>query len=580
MIPLFPSEAVLPADFILLTPEAYVDHPSFGHAVIARLIEAAGFNIVINSQPLCDADYTKFGSPKIAFLISGGVVDSMVNNYTVSKKKRGRDVYSEGGAYGKRPDRAVTVYCKNLKRLFPDVPVVIGGIEASLRRMAHYDYWADKVMPSVLVDSGADLLMYGMGERSWWQILDGLKKGVALVDMKEIPGTAYLSSYGELPESIQNRFKSGGVENCPSYEEVCRDNLKYIKAFKLQENSINNTSSKYLAQKHGDKYVIVTPPPYPLSTEEMDTVYALPFERRAHPSYTKGVPALTEVSFSITAHRGCFGNCAFCALTYHQGRVVSARSDESIIAEAKKLTEDAEFKGYIHDVGGCTANFHAPACKRQSETGSACADRQCIGYERCQNLIVDHTKYLELLRKLRALPKVKKVFIRSGIRFDYLMMDSDRTFFRELIAYHVSGQLKVAPEHCVDKVLKCMNKPPFAVYESFSKEFKAENEKQGLKQYLVPYLISSHPSCEMKDALALTKYLKSVSHVPEQVQDFYPTPSTKSTCMFYTGIDPDTMQSVYIPRKNEEKKEQRALLQSGKMTSSRPNIKYPLKKGK
>lgn len=547
-------------DFVMVIPEAYVDHPSFGHAIISRLIESEGFSVAIISQPTKDSDYRAFGAPKTAFLVSGGVVDSMVNNYTVAKLRRKTDVYSEYGKAGKRPDRAVTVYTRTLKRLYPEVPVIIGGIEASLRRMAHYDYWADEVMPSVLVSSGADLLMYGMGERAWWDILDLLRKGVPITKIKDVEGTAYLSSYDDLSSAVREKLENKEAIFCPSFEEVARDKRSYVKAHRLQYGNSNYISGKMLVQRNGKDYVVVNPPSRPLTTEEMDRVYALPYERAPHPSYVGPVPAIEEVRFSITDHRGCFGNCSYCALTYHQGRAISARSKESVVKEAELLTKLPDFKGYIHDVGGPTANFRAPSCDRQKESG-VCKDRQCIGYKPCPLLKVSHDEYLDILRAIRALPKVKKVFIRSGIRFDYLMMDKNPAFFEELCAHHVSGQLKVAPEHCCDNVLKIMNKPSFGVYEAFKARFDDYNVRHGLKQYLVPYLISSHPGCTVEDAVALTLYLKKIGYMPEQVQDFYPTPATRSTCIFYTGIDPETGEEVYVPKDPEEKKVQRALLQ-------------------
>lgn len=552
-LPLTPAELQGPADIILIIPEAYVDHPSFGHAVISRLLEAEGFAVAILSQPQNNNDYMKFGEPKYAFMVSGGVVDSMVNNYTVAKNKRTKDEYSEGGRAGRRPDRAVSVYTKNLKRLFPGIPVIIGGIETSLRRFAHYDYWADAVLPSILADSGADLLVYGMGERPLWEISSRLKDKGRDADLSGIPGTArIIKSTDGLPD---------GFIECPSFEEVKSDKIQYVKAFNLQFKNSNAISGKGLYQRHGkDAVVIEYPPALPLIQEEMDKVYALPFTGLPHPSYQDGVPAIEEVRFSITSHRGCFGACSFCALSYHQGRAVSHRSKGSILTEAEKLTKQPDFKGYIHDVGGPTANFRNPSCQKQIKSG-VCPDRMCIGYTPCPNLTVDHSDYLDILEAVKRVPGVKKVFIRSGIRYDYLMMEKNPAFFKNLVADHVSGQLKVAPEHSADFVLKLMNKPPFAVYKKFADRFRAENERIGKEQYLVPYLISSHPGCTLKSAVELTEYLKSIGYMPEQVQDFYPTPSTKSTCMYYTGIDPDTMKPIYVARTKEEKRMQRALLQ-------------------
>lgn len=559
-LPVNPSEIGSPPDFILLTPEAYVDHPSFGQAIISRLTEAEGFSVAIIPQPLSKGDYIKFGQPKIGFMVSGGVVDSMVNNYTAAKKKRSSDVYSEGGEGGKRPDRALTVYCRNLKKYFPSSPIVIGGIEASLRRFAHYDYWNDKVMPSLLADSGADLLIYGMGERPLWDILSLIKKGIPLHNIKTVEGTAYLSSYENLPENVKADFAGSVYSFCPSFEDVCRDKMSYVKAFNLQFSNANPISGKGLVQKHGKLYVVQNPPARPLTQAEMDFVYALPYMGSFHPMYAKGVPAIEEVKFGITSHRGCFGACSFCALSYHQGRAIAKRSKESIVEEAKRLSVKEDFKGYIHDIGGPTANFRNPSCSAQTEKG-VCKDKMCIGYEKCPNLQVDHGEYLDILREVRGIAGIKKVFIRSGIRFDYLMMDKDESFFNELVSHHISGQLKVAPEHCADGVLKLMNKPRFDVYKKFYKKFTEKTSAVGKEQYLVPYLISSHPGCNLSDAKELTEYLKSVGYMPEQVQDFYPTPSTKSTCMYYTGIDPDTLKEIYVPKTAEEKKVQRAMLQ-------------------
>ena len=549
-------------DFILVSADAYVDHPSFGHAIISRIIESEGFSVGILPPPLCDEDYMRLGAPKIGFFVSGGVVDSMVNNYTVAKVRRKNDVYSEGGEFGKRPDRAVTLYANALKRLFPQSAVVIGGIEASLRRFAHYDYWADKVLPSVLVSSKADLLMYGMGERPLHEILDLVKKGIPLKNIKDIRGTCYLSTYESLSERTKELFRSG-AKFCPSYEEVLESKEKYAKAFKLQSESSDFVTSGMLVQKHGEKYLVQNPPQRPLSTAEMDAIYELPFMRTYHPMYKRGVPAIQEVKYSISSVRGCYGECSYCALTYHQGRRVQNRSKESILREAELFTKDPDFKGYIHDVGGPTADFYGDACAKQERCG-VCKDRHCIGYSPCKNLKVHHGEYLDILRSLRRMKGVKKVFVRSGVRFDYILYDQDKTFFRELCEHHVSGQLKVAPEHCSDKVLSLMNKPSFGTYLRFKQQYEKMNKEIGKEQYLVPYFISSHPGSTLQDAIDLAVYLHSIHSVPEQVQDFYPTPSTKSTCMYYTGLDPDTMRPVYVPKSREEKREQRALLQYGK----------------
>lgn len=563
-LPVNLQEAGGSVDFVLVSADAYVDHPSFGHAVIARLLQHYGYTVGIVPQPVSDEDYKVFGRPRIGFMVSGGVVDSMVNNYTVAKIRRTADVYSEGGRFGRRPDRAVTVYTRKLKELFPDSAVAIGGVEASLRRFAHYDYWADKVMPSVLIDSGADLLIYGMGEKPVADICALLDKGVPLAAIKNVRGTCYASDYDSLPKSVKAAFRE--YKFCPSYEEVAADKEKYVKAFNLQSRNSDFHTASVLCQRHGAKYVIQNKPQLPLSESELDLVYSLPFERDCHPMYKDGVPAIEEVKFSITSHRGCFGGCSYCALTYHMGRIIQKRSKQSIIAEAKSFTEREDFKGYIHDVGGPTANFRNPACRKQQEHG-ACAGKNCIGYESCSNLEADHTEYLDILKSLRQIPKVKKVFIRSGVRYDYALMDKNPEFLHTLIKHHISGQLKVAPEHCRNNVLRLMNKPPFETYLKFSEKFYDITRKVGKEQYLVPYLISSHPGCTLNDAIELARYLKSVSYQPEQVQDFYPTPSTKSTCMYYTGINPDTMEKVYVPRDKEEKRMQRALLQYRKKTN-------------
>lgn len=559
-LPVFKNEFEGQPDFIMLTVDAYVDHPSFGHAIISRLIESMGFSVCIIPQPQSDSDYKRFGEPKYAFLVSGGVVDSMVNNYTVALKKRDRDEYSEGGIPGKRPDRAVAVYSSKVKELYPESFVIIGGIEASLRRFAHYDYWSNKVEPSILIPSKADLLMYGMGERTWKELLTFLKRGVPIRKLKDLRGTCYLSEKDNFSKKLDSMLNDGTAKYCPSLEEVRGDKKAYCKAFNLQSENIDPYISKVLVQKQGDVFLVQNQPQFPLSTKELDEVYELPYERKYHYSYKKGIPALKEVKFSLTSVRGCFGACNYCAITYHQSRHVQSRSKESLIGEAEKLISDPEFKGYIHDVGGPTANIIIPACKKQSEKG-ACPNKTCIGYKPCNNLTVDESEYLDILRALRELEGVKKVFVRSGVRFDYLMMDKDKSFLRELLKYHVSGQLKVAPEHNSNKVLKLMNKPPFEVFESFKKEFERINKELEKKQYLIPYLISSHPGSTVQDAIRLAEYLKSIKYVPEQVQDFYPTPSTKSTCMYYTEMNPDTMEPIYVPKTKREKQIQRALLQ-------------------
>ena len=545
---------------MLVSADAYVDHPSFGMAVVSRVVEHEGFSVCIIPQPQCDADYMRFGAPQHAFLVSSGVCDSMVDNYTVAKNRRTEDVYSEGGKIGLRPDRAVTVYTRNLKRLYPNVPVLIGGIEASLRRFAHYDYWADKVMSSILVDSGADLLMYGMGERTIRELLSYVKKGVPIGGLRNIRGTCYLCSYSGLSKKLQQDLAEGKVITCPSFEDVKRDKVAYCKAFNVQSENCDPFSSKVLLQKHGDKYVVQNLPQLPLTPDEMDEVYALPYMRTYHPSYKAGVPAIEEVEFSVTSVRGCYGSCSYCALTYHQGRIVQKRSKESIVGEAEQLVKLKGFKGYIHDVGGPTANFRDPACQKQMQVG-ACKHKNCIGYKPCDNLQVDHSEYLDILQALRKIEGVKRVFVRSGVRFDYVMLDKDDTFLRELIEHHVSGQLKVAPEHSENGVLKLMNKPPFEVYKAFKNKFDRINRELGKEQYLVPYLISSHPGSTLKDAVKLAEYLHSINYMPKQVQDFYPTPSTKSTCMYYTELNPDTLEPVFVPKTKEEKQMQRAMLQ-------------------
>jgi len=482
----------------------------------------------------------------------------MVAHYTVAKNRRDRDEYSEGGEMGKRPDRAVTVYSQNLKRLFPDVPVIIGGIEASLRRNAHYDYWADKVMPSILVPSKADLLIYGMGEKPWMEILALLKKNVPVNNIKDIRGTSYLI-HNQKAQNLIKKVEEGSALCLPSFEEVSQDKKIYCKSFNIESKNLDPYSAKTLLQKHGEYYVVQNPPQYPLKTQEMDSVYDFPYERNYHPSYKKGVPALQEVKFSLTSARGCYGACSYCAITYHQSKHVQARSKESLVKEAKVLIADKDFKGYIHDVGGPSANIRGASCPKQEKFGS-CKDKNCIGFTQCKNVVIDETEYFDILRTLRRLDGVKKVFVRSGIRYDILLADDER-FMRELIKYHVSGQLKVAPEHNSDKVLKLMNKPPFETFLRFKKKYEKINEELGKKQYIIPYLISSHPGCTTKDAIRLAEYLKSIRYIPEQVQDFYPTPSTRSTCMYYTGYDPEDMTPVYVPKKKEEKAEQRALLQ-------------------
>ena len=546
-------------DFIVVTGDAYVDHPSFGTAIISRVLEAAGYHICIISQPRADADFTRFGAPKYGFFVNSGNIDSMVAHYTAAKKRRSEDAYTPGGRAGARPDRAVIVYTRKLKSLYPDVFVGIGGIEASLRRFAHYDYWEDRVRPSILVDSGADLLMYGMGEKHIVQIADRLSAGERAEGLRDILGTCYLIPTKEF-------LPTGGRAECASFEQVSASDARgkqlYAEACKIQQREHDAARGKTVIQRHGNHLVVQNPPMPPLTTAEMDKVYSLPFMRDYHPSYRAqgGVPGIEEVKFSVIHNRGCFGACNFCSLAFHQGRQISCRSHESVIEEVKKITEMPDFKGYIHDVGGPTANFRRPSCDKQIEHG-LCPDKKCLAPEMCPAVKVTHEDYLSLLRELRALPKIKRVFIRSGIRFDYLLADEDESFFKELVAHHISGQLKVAPEHCSNRVLRYMGKPKIEVFNRFEKRFYELTKSLGKKQYLVPYLMSSHPGSTMKDAIELAVFLKKHGLHPEQVQDFYPTPGTVSTCMFYTGLDPNTMESVYVPRTAEEKARQRALLQ-------------------
>ncbi|ABN52326.1 MAG TPA: YgiQ family radical SAM protein [Hungateiclostridium thermocellum] len=557
-------------DFLYISGDAYVDHPSFGHAIITRLLESEGYRVGIVAQPdwRKDDDFLALGKPRLAVLISSGVIDSMVNHYTASKKPRSDDLYSPGGKSHRRPDRAVIVYTNKARQLFRDVPVIIGGIEASLRRFAHYDYWDDRVRRSILVDSKADLLIYGMGEKPILEIARYLSMGVPIKKIQNVRGTAFLARkedlHGELRKFIDNSEDKPekGYILLPSFEEVSTSKRKYAEAFMIQYNEQDPYTGSVLVQPHGDRFVAQNPPAYPLSEKEMDRIYSLPYERTYHPVYDKdgGVPAIEEVQFSITSHRGCYGGCSFCALNFHQGRIIQKRSQASIINEARKLTWLPGFKGYIHDVGGPTANFRNKACKKQEISG-ACKERQCLYPKPCKNLIVDHSEYLELLRKLREIPEIKKVFIRSGIRYDYLMLDKNDDFFVELCRHHVSGQLKVAPEHVVDRVLEKMGKPQREVYDRFVKKFYEINRKIGKEQYLVPYLISSHPGSDLNAAIELAEYLRDINYTPQQVQDFYPTPGTLSTCMFYTGLDPRTMKKVYVPRSPKEKAMQRALLQ-------------------
>lgn len=543
-------------DFVYICGDAYVDHPSFGHAIISRILEAHGYKVGIIAQPDWKdrESINRLGEPRLCFLVSAGNMDSMVNHYSVSKKRRTTDAFTPGGVMGKRPDYATIVYCNLIRQTYKHKPIIIGGIEASLRRLSHYDYWSNKLKRSILLDSGADLISYGMGEHSIVEIADALDSGLDIKDITFIDGTVYKTRDRE---SIYDAIE------LPHFEALKADKLEYAKSFYVQYSNTDPFSGKRLFETYDEKlFVVQNPPAKPLTQSEMDSVYALPYMRDYHPSYKElgGVPAIEEVKFSLISNRGCYGGCSFCALTFHQGRIIQTRSHESILAEANKIIWDPDFKGYIHDVGGPTANFRAPACDKQMTKG-ACPHKQCLFPKPCQNLKVDHSDYLKLLRKLRELPNVKKVFIRSGIRFDYLIYDNDRTFLRELCEHHVSGQLKVAPEHISDAVLEKMGKPGVDVYNRFVKAYKDMNEKIGKKQYLVPYLMSSHPGSTLKEAVELAEFLRDLGYMPEQVQDFYPTPSTISTCMYYTGVDPRTMQPIYVAINPHEKAMQRALIQ-------------------
>ena len=543
-------------DFVYVCGDAYVDHPSFGHAVITRLLEAHGYKVGIIAQPDWKekTSVMEYGEPRLAFLVSAGNMDSMVNHYSVSKRPRRTDAYTPGGVMGKRPDYAAVVYGNLIRQTYKKTPVILGGIEASLRRMAHYDYWSDRLKRSVLLDSGADLISYGMGERSILEIAEALEAGIDVKDLTFIPGTVFRA------KSLDSVYDPVIL---PGFEEMKQNKLLYARSFYTQYCNTDPIKGRCLAEPYGEHlYVVQNPPSRPLGQEEMDEVYGYPYMRTYHPSYEKdgGVPAIAEVKFSLISNRGCFGGCSFCALTFHQGRILQTRSHESLLDEAVKMTEDPDFKGYIHDVGGPTANFRQPSCDKQLEHG-VCKNRQCLYPKPCRNLKADHKDYVRLLRKLREIPKVKKVFIRSGIRFDYVMADPDDTFFRELCAYHVSGQLKVAPEHVSDAVLSRMGKPENKVYQAFVKKYKRINQELGKDQYLVPYLMSSHPRSTLKEAVELAEYLRDLGYMPEQVQDFYPTPSTISTCMYYTGVDPRDMKPVYVPKNPHEKAMQRALIQ-------------------
>ncbi len=556
-LPITPAEVAARGwpciDFLLVTGDAYVDHPAFGTAIIGRVLEDAGYRVAILAQPnwRSTADFTAFGRPRLGVMVNAGNLDSMVAHYTAAKRRRHNDAYSPGGRAGLRPDRALTVYCRCVRQAFGDIPLIVGGLEASLRRFAHYDYWSDQVLPSVLVDCTADLLSYGMGENQTLQIAAALAAGRPVSTITEIPGTCYLA---DAPA------EDGAY--LPSFEEVARDKRRYARAARTELDEQDALRGRRLTQKQGERYLIQNPPMPPLTTAELDHVYALPYRRWYHPAYEAqgGVPAIEEVEFSITHNRGCFGACNFCSLAFHQGRAVTCRSEQSVLREAEQLTHNPHFKGYIHDVGGPTANFRRPSCERQAEHG-LCKGKKCLAPTPCPQLVCDHTAYLALLRKIRALPGVKKVFIRSGIRFDYVMQDENDEFLRELVAHHVSGQLKVAPEHCSAAVLDKMGKPHIEAYLAFQKKYFELSRAQGKEQYLVPYFMSSHPGCTPADALELALFLKEHHLRPQQVQDFYPTPGTISTAMFYTELDPYTLEPVYVPKTPEQKAEQRAMLQ-------------------
>ena len=544
------------ADFVFVIGDAYVDHPSFGPAIISRLLERYGYKVCMIAQPdwKNDKSIDVFGRPRLGFLVCGGNMDSMVNHYSVSKKRRQKDAYSPGGQMGLRPDYATTVYCNLIRRTYKDVPIIIGGIEASLRRMAHYDYWSDKLKHSILVDSSADILSYGMGEHSMIEIAEALDSGIDVKDITFVRGTCY-----------RTKDISGLPDDSiilPDYDSLSKDRLEYARSFYTQYINTDPYSAKTLVEGYGNRgYVVQNPPAYPLTQMEMDDVYDLSYMNNYHPIYEEsgGIPAISEIKFSLTSNRGCFGGCSFCALTFHQGRIIQTRSHESLIKEAERMTHDPDFKGYIHDVGGPTANFRHKSCAKQ-DTYGVCTNKQCLFPEPCRNLKVDHKDYVELLRKLEAVPGVKKVFIRSGIRFDYVMADSSDEFLKELCEKHISGQLRVAPEHVSDNVLRMMGKPQNSVYEKFIERYKRVNAKTGKQQYVVPYLMSSHPGSTLKEAVELAEYVRDIGYMPEQVQDFYPTPSTISTCMYYTGVDPRTMKPVYVPHNPHEKAMQKALM--------------------
>jgi uncharacterized radical SAM protein YgiQ len=556
-------------DFLFVSGDAYVDHPSFGHAVLTRLLESRGFRVGIVAQPDWRRidDFIRLGRPRLGVLVSSGVLDSMINNYTAAKRRRREDLYAPGGKGGKRPDRALIVYCNRIREAFGDIPIIIGGLEASLRRFAHYDYWQDSVRASILVDSGADLLVFGNGEKTLLEIAALLDRGVPIKSLKSQRGTAYCCSYEELPNKLRQDLEGEckTVIRLPSKEEVIQDKKAYARAFMVQYREQNPYTGRILIQQDGKRYVVQNRPQEPMTEKELDEVYRLPYMRSWHPSYDKegGVPALKEVQFSLTSHRGCYGGCSFCAIGYHQGRVIQSRSKKSILEEAQKLTEDKDFKGYIHDVGGPTANFRKPACKKQGNEG-ACPGRECLYPEPCRNLDTNHDEYISILRDISALPRVKKVFVRLGVRFDYALLEPRGKFIEALCKNHISGQLKVAPEHVSNRVLKYMGKPRHEVYEQFVKKYSEINTRLNKKQYLVPYFISGHPGSTLNDAIELALYIKRMGYTPEQVQQFIPVPGTLSTCMYYTGLDPRDMKPLYVPKTEKEQEMQRALLQFAK----------------
>lgn len=543
-------------DFVYISGDAYVDHPSFGMAIITRTLEAFGYKVGVIAQPdwKDDRSIMQLGEPRLAFLVSAGNMDSMVNHYTVAGRKRKTDAYTPGGKTGKRPDYAVVVYCNLIRHVYKNTPILIGGIEASLRRMAHYDYWSDSIKRSVLLDSGADILMYGMGERAMIELAEALDAGIDVSDITYVKGTVYRTKKENVPDTALM---------LPSFSEISKSKKEYAKSFYIQYCNTDPFTAEMLCEEYPNKVCVVqNPPAEPLTTRELDDVYSYGYMNTYHPSYEPlgGVKAIEEVKFSITGNRGCFGSCNFCALTFHQGRIVQARSHESIIAEAERMTKAPDFKGYIHDIGGPTADFRFPACKKQNRFG-ACKDRLCLFPDMCKNVRTDHSDYVKLLKKVRSIPGVKKVFIRSGIRYDYAAADKDDAFLNELCKHHISGQLRVAPEHVSDSVLKYMGKPSHSTYEKFCRRFNKINERSKKKQYIVPYFMSSHPGSTLSDAVMLAEYIRDLGYMPEQVQDFYPTPSTISTCMYYTGLDPRTMEKVYVPKNPHEKAMQRALIQ-------------------